>query len=131
MIERLSVFAKVIAVTISALVCTAAGAQSTSRKVSAKILAQASTDSQSAAVATNRPFRLEQDNEIPGLTFNSSLERAAIPGSCAAAGASLCYDYRTGRAVYRPARNLMPEIAGMKRESLSVKRDKVTFHYSF
>lgn len=56
---------------------------------------------------------------------------AALPGSCGSAGDNLCYDYRQGRVVYKPARKLMPEIAGLKRESLSIKRDKVTLNYSF
>ena len=131
MTVQMSRFAMMLAMLITGLPGADAVAQSRSGKVNAKILAQASTESQSIAVATNRPFRLDPENEIPNLTFNSALERSAIPGSCSASGNSICYDYRTGRAVYRPARNLMPEIAGMKRESLSIKRDKVTFHYSF
>jgi hypothetical protein len=43
----------------------------------------------------------------------------------------VCYDYKDGRAVFKPARNLMPEIAGMRRESMTLKRDKITLNYSF
>jgi len=44
---------------------------------------------------------------------------------------SLCYDPTSGRIVYKPARALMPEIPGLRRENISVKRDRVTFRYSF
>ena len=44
---------------------------------------------------------------------------------------SLCYDPHSGRIVYKPARALMPQIPGLQRENISVKRDRVTFKYSF
>jgi hypothetical protein len=43
----------------------------------------------------------------------------------------LCYDPGSGRIVYKPARNFMPEIPGLQRENISVKRDRVVFRYSF
>jgi len=44
---------------------------------------------------------------------------------------SLCYDPHSGRIVYKPARNYMPDIPGLTRENISVKRDRVTLRYSF
>lgn len=44
---------------------------------------------------------------------------------------SLCYDSHSGRIVYKPARAFMPEIPGMQRENISVKRNRITFRYSF
>jgi hypothetical protein len=44
---------------------------------------------------------------------------------------SLCYDPTSRRIVYKPARALMPEIPGLQRENISVKRDRITFKYSF
>jgi hypothetical protein len=44
---------------------------------------------------------------------------------------SLCYDPGSGRIVYKPARALMPELPGMRAENISVKRDRITFRYSF
>ena len=44
---------------------------------------------------------------------------------------SLCYDPTSGRIVYKPARQFMPEIPGLKRENISVKRDKIVLRYSF
>lgn len=44
---------------------------------------------------------------------------------------ALCYDQVSGRIVYKPARNFMPEIPGLTRENISVKRDRITLRYSF
>lgn len=50
--------------------------------------------------------------------------------SCSGAN-SLCYDPHAGRIVYKPARAFMPEIPGMQRENISLRRDRITFRYSF
>ena len=44
---------------------------------------------------------------------------------------SLCYDPASGRIVYKPAREFMPEIPGLQRENISVKRDRIVLRYSF
>ena len=44
---------------------------------------------------------------------------------------ALCYDPGSGRIVYKPARQLMPDIPGLQRENISVKRDRVVLRYSF
>jgi hypothetical protein len=44
---------------------------------------------------------------------------------------SLCYDPNSGRVVYKPARVLMPDIPGLQRENISVKRDRIVLRYSF
>lgn len=44
---------------------------------------------------------------------------------------TLCYDPSTRRIVYKPARALMPDIPGLRPENISVRRDRVTFKYSF
>lgn len=44
---------------------------------------------------------------------------------------SLCYDPASGRIVYKPARQFMPEIPGLQRENISVKRDRIVLRYSF
>ena len=60
-----------------------------------------------------------------------SIKRERIPGSCDVSAGALCYDYRNGSSVYKPSRQLMLEISGMQRESVALKRDKITFKYSF
>jgi len=69
--------------------------------------------------------------DMPTLTPYAGLEREPIPGSCAVSTSMVCYDYRDGKAVFKPSRALMPEISGMRRESLTLKRDKITLNYSF
>jgi len=44
---------------------------------------------------------------------------------------SLCYDPGSGRIVYKPARNFMPDLPGLRRENISVRRDRIVFRYSF
>lgn len=44
---------------------------------------------------------------------------------------SLCYDPASGRIVYKPARQFMPDIPGLQRENISVKRDRIVLRYSF
>lgn len=44
---------------------------------------------------------------------------------------ALCYDASSGRIVYKPARQFMPEIPGLQRENISVKRDRIVLRYSF
>jgi len=46
-------------------------------------------------------------------------------------GRDLCYDKQSGRIVYRPARQFMPDLPGLQPESISVKRDRIVFKYSF
>ncbi len=77
------------------------------------------------------PFNTDAAPSVANLGAPAPLEREPIPGSCNASTNMLCYDYKTGRAVYKPTRELMPEISGMRRESLTLKRDKITFNYSF
>ena len=51
--------------------------------------------------------------------------------ACAQSTAKLCYDYRNGRTVFKPALALLPEINGLRRESITFKRHGVSVNYSF
>ena len=59
------------------------------------------------------------------------IPRDRVPGSCHSDVDILCYDYATNGAVYKPSRRLMPEIVGLRRESITLKRDMIRFNYSF
>ena len=82
---------------------------------------------------TTAPFRAAREEE-PGIELlpppQADLRLEASRSSCSGER-SLCYDPRTGRIVYKPARALMPEIPGLRRENISVKRDRITLRYSF
>ena len=43
----------------------------------------------------------------------------------------VCYEPGSGKIVYKPAREFMPDIPGLKRESMSIKRNRITWRYSF
>ena len=44
---------------------------------------------------------------------------------------AICYDAASGRIDFRPARNWMPDLPGLQRETISVKRDRIVLKYSF
>ena len=58
-------------------------------------------------------------------------ERLEQSRSSCAGDRSLCYDPNSGRIVYKPARALMPDLPGLQRENISVKRDRIVLRYSF
>jgi hypothetical protein len=76
------------------------------------------------------PFRAGRD-PLPELLMREEQERRGPAGACEATATSLCYDLADGRVVYRPARQYMPKIDGMRAESISLRRDKLVFKYSF
>ena len=63
---------------------------------------------------------------LPQRDHRLSSSRSSCSGESA-----LCYDPASGRIVYKPARMLMPDIPGLRRENISVKRDRIVFRYSF
>lgn len=86
----------------------------------------------SAASAKNAdaPFRAGRD-PLPEMILTEELERRGPRGNCETSTTDLCYDLRDGRVVYRRAREYMPRIDGLTAESISVRRDRVIFKYSF
>jgi len=76
------------------------------------------------------PFVVEEGDPVD-LDFVPHPEsRRGAPSSCDG-DTSLCYDPSNGHIIYKPARSLMPEIPGLQRENISVKRDRIVFRYSF
>jgi hypothetical protein len=57
--------------------------------------------------------------------------RAESSRSSCAGERSLCYDAGSGRIVYKPARQLMPEIPGLQRENISIRRNRIVLKYSW
>ena len=58
-------------------------------------------------------------------------ERLEQSRSSCSSDRALCYDPNSGRIVYKPARALMPDIPGLTRENISVKRDRIVLRYTF
>jgi len=83
-----------------------------------------------AAVQKDAPFANPASQ--PDLNLSpqpSHAQEAAKPGC--SKSASLCYEADTGRIVFKPARQFMPDIPGIQRENISLKRDRIIFRYSF
>lgn len=77
------------------------------------------------------PFRAGRD-PLPEILLRQEMESRLGPrGGCDGAASDFCYDLREGRIVYRRARAYMPRIDGLTAESISVKRDRIIFKYSF
>jgi hypothetical protein len=68
-------------------------------------------------------------NPLPDLPNSMNAAGRGPSGGCS--GTDLCYDYKERRLVYRPTRNWMPEIEGLRAEHISVRRDSVVLRYSF
>ena len=98
----------------------------------------------SAALSSEPKAALAAASPVPGIPMRRSCTpRPGARGRPAAApearhsrsscgmDRALCYDPASGRIVYKPARALMPDIPGLQRENISVKRDRIVLRYSF
>lgn len=79
---------------------------------------------------TRAPFVIADEDAVD-LDFVPHPESRRGPPSSCDGDSSLCYDPTNGHIVYKPARKLMPQIPGLQRENISVKRDRIVFRYSF
>jgi len=76
------------------------------------------------------PFRSARD-PLPELLLREEQERRGPRGACEYTTTAVCYDLAGGHIVYRPARNYMPRFEGLRAESVSLRRDRIIFRYSF
>lgn len=84
----------------------------------------------SASMSLKAPFRSGRD-PMPEMLLRQEIENRGPRGACENATTDLCYDMRDGRVVYRRARAYMPRIDGLTPESVSLRRDRIVFKYSF
>lgn len=77
------------------------------------------------------PFLRHARDPMPELVMREQEERRGPAGACENARSSVCYDLASGRIVYRGAREYMPSIDGMRAESVSLRRGRLTLKYSF
>ncbi len=94
-----------------------------------------------ATITTARPpreltvsgsdYSLQPAHPLPDMLPNTPKNLEHLPNGCTNNSASLCFDYRSGRAVYKPMRKLLPEISGMMPHNLSIRRDKIVAQYTF
>ena len=95
-----------------------------------KLRSKAAVSAVMPAPRASAPFRAPTGEPELELAPSGDPRLQASRSSCSGER-SLCYDPTSGRIVYKPARALMPEIPGLQRENISVKRDRITFRYSF
>ena len=77
------------------------------------------------------PTRLVGEAEPQSIFRDTPKTLEKIPNACSQTSGSLCFDYRTGHAVYKPMRTLLPAISGMTPHNLSLRRDKIVAQYTF
>src|SRR5262245_51146211 len=83
--------------------------------------AKAIAASSIAASPAAAPSRIQ----LPDLHGGIDTNGRTLSGACDARSTELCYDYTSGRIVYKGTKNYMPEISGMKPEHISVRKDRV------
>ena len=75
------------------------------------------------------PFATRRD-PLPELLRLDEQDREAPKSACESTR-DLCYDLADRRIVYRPARNFMPSMNGLKAENVSLRHNRLVFKYSF
>ena len=84
----------------------------------------------SLASQSNAPFNTPLGEPDLGLVQRHDMPPEQSRSSCASAN-TLCYDASENRIVFKPARNYMPDLPGLTRENITVKRDRIVFRYSW
>ena len=97
--------------------------------LSARSKTMAATSAMTAKHA-EAPFRYARD-PMPELMLREEQERRGPSGACQNAATALCYDVTDRKIVYRGARQYMPKIDGLRAESVSLRRGRLTLKYSF
>ena len=91
-----------------------------------KALASAGT----APKQADAPFATGRD-PMPQLLLLEEQERRGPRGACDFTNKDVCYDLADGRLVYRPARQYMPAVDGLRAESVTLRHNRIVFKYSF
>ena len=78
------------------------------------------------SIVTNEP--LLQERTFTQLEY---IGNKTVPYACKNDSAFVCYDYRRGQSVVPFTRLFLPDLPGMKKEGMTIKRDKVLVRYSF
>jgi hypothetical protein len=94
-----------------------------------RAMASAAAPSVNSATA-QAPFTQARD-PLPEMILRDEQERRVSQGTCQHSAKDLCYDLTDRRIVYRPIRQYMPTVEGLRPESVSLRHDRVIFKYSF
>lgn len=121
---------------LAALLVSTAAAVQANEGVELSNKAKSSAASASGALSVKQadaPFRSGTFRDpMPELLLRNELDgRGGPSGACDNSTSALCYDMADRRVVYRPARQYMPKFDGLQAESVSLRRDRIVFKYSF
>jgi hypothetical protein len=120
-------FPIVTAALLATLALTAQANDGTELSLKTKALASAGMSTKQA----DAPFTYGRD-PLPRLLMLEEQEiRGFARGTCEFSARDLCYDIADGRVVYKPAREYMPKIDGLKAENVTFRHNRVVFKYSF
>jgi hypothetical protein len=82
-----------------------------------------------AAVLAPAPFSAR--DPLPEILLRDEQERRAYTSSCEKTTRDFCYDLADGRVSFRGARRYMPQVEGLRAESVSLRQNRLVFKYSF
>jgi hypothetical protein len=99
--------------------------------VPAKKLVVSSSTAVWSSKPVEAPFTSARVDPLAQILLMEEQERRSLPSGCDAAATTLCFDAADGRVVYRGARKFMPQISGLRAESMSVRANRIHFKYSF
>ena len=114
---------------IAGLALPAAASEGVDLSIKSKSMAASSTEMLSKSAPA--PFLRHARDPLPELLMREEEERHGPAGACENGTSSVCYDMASGKIVYRGARSYMPKIDGLKAESISLRRNRLTLKYSF
>jgi hypothetical protein len=85
------------------------------------------------AKSLEAPFSAARPRDVlPEILLRQEMAaKAPAASGCETSSQDLCYDLREARIVYRRARAYMPEISGLRAESISLRHDRVVLKYTF
>src|SRR5258706_12825197 len=114
---------------LSTLAMSAQAADGVELAMKSKALAASSTSaisiSGTPAKQLQAPFTGIRD-PLPELLLSQEQERRGLRGGCEYSAQDGCYDLIDGRMTYRGEREYMPEIDGLKPESMSLDANSCT-----
>ncbi len=92
---------------------------------------------QRAVLQTSKPLDFSSFNTHAQLSSMESVDLTVRrdaktpPNACGHGTSSLCYDYRTGSAIYKPMAGLLPAIPGLTPRNLTIRRNAIVASYTF
>ncbi len=121
--------ALIVATILASLAAPALAAEGVELSIRSKSMA-ASVTSAVPSKNAEAPFRVARD-PLPDFFAPEEEQRKGLKSACENNAASFCYDMVDRRVVYRPARAYMPQIEGLRAESVSLRSDRLILKYSF